>query len=124
MAVNLDFAETEVRQEPKRFTEREIRKKKSEKGYKEAPVIHTFHVVTFDLSVKTQAPPIDPLDRDEPSHPTWLERAIQDETVLYVDKHIEQFQRTFKHERYVNMMAGEPKSEQVLTSRVGICPEG
>jgi hypothetical protein len=103
MAVNLDFAEVEERQEPKRVTERELRRKRTDRGYKEISITHTYHVITFDISVKTHATPIESLEHGEPSHPTWLEQAIQDETVLYVDKHIEQFPRTFKHERYVNM---------------------
>jgi hypothetical protein len=103
MAVNLDFAETEEKREPKQLTEREIRKKRVNTGYKETPVLHTYHVITFDISVKEHVIPASPSEPGEPSHPTWLEQAIKDETVLYVEKHIEQTQRTFKHERYVNM---------------------
>jgi hypothetical protein len=103
MAVNRDFAETEERQEPKRFTEREIRQKREGKGYKEVPITHTWNIITFDISVKPQTVSKEHVERGEPAHPTWLEQAIADETVLYVDKHIEQFPRTFKHERYINM---------------------
>jgi hypothetical protein len=103
MAINLDFAETEERQEPKRFIEREIRKQKADQGYKETRVLHTFHIITFDISVKPHTISKESLEHGEPVHPTWLERAIADETVLYVDRHIEQFPRTFRHERYVNM---------------------
>ena len=104
MAVNLDFADTEERQAPKRRTEQETRKKRTGRGYKETTVTHAYQVITFDISVKEEhvIPPSPPEHR-EPSHPTWLEQAIHDEAVLYVDKHIEKFQRTFRHERYVNM---------------------
>jgi hypothetical protein len=103
MAVNLDFAETEERPKLKQFTEREIRKQKTDRGTKEeVPVIHTFHVISFDITVKPYTPS-QPIERGEPVHPTWLEKAIADETVLYVDKHIGETSRTFHHERYVNM---------------------
>ena len=65
MAVNLDFAETEVKLEPKRFIEREVRRKRAKREYKEIPITPTFHVITFDLSVKAQAPSVDPLERSE-----------------------------------------------------------
>jgi hypothetical protein len=103
MAVNLDFAETEERPKRATFIERETRKKRAEKGYQEVSVTHMYQIVTFDISVKTQIPPIQHPSSNELVHPTWLEQAIHDETVLYVDKHIEQTQRTFKHERYINM---------------------
>lgn len=103
MAVNLDFAETIEQPEPKRFAEREIRQKRTDRGYKEIPILHTFHIITFDLTVKPHVPAKEPLEPSEPFHPTWLEKAIADETVLYIEKHIEESRRTFHHERYVNM---------------------
>jgi hypothetical protein len=102
MAINFDFAETIDQPEPKRFTQREMRQQRTNQGYKEVPISHTFHIITFDIAVKSPPLPKE-IEHGEPSHPTWLERAIADETVLYVDKHIEESSRTLRHERYVNM---------------------
>jgi hypothetical protein len=104
MAVNGDFAETEERQDFPQFTEQETRKvrRPSSGKYDEVPVTHTYHVVSFDISMKKRTSSHSSQSH-ESDEPTWLEQAMVDETVLYVSKHIAQTQRTFKHERYVNM---------------------
>jgi hypothetical protein len=106
MAINGDFAETEERQERRKFTQREMRKVRrpgSGLHYDNVPVTHTYHVVTFDMSVKSPASEQPLRDHQKNNGPTWLEQAIANETVLYVSKHIHQTQRTFRAERYVNM---------------------
>ena len=105
MAIAGDFAETEERQEPKTITVREIRKTRRSggaAGYDEKTLAHSWHVITFDISVKPQIPRPENSEH-EPLHPTWLETAIANETVIFVSKHIGQTQRTFHHERYTNM---------------------
>ncbi len=103
MAINGDFAETEEKQEPDVITEQEIRKVRwpGSGRYRDVPVTHAYEIVTFDMSVKTRTH--QPHRDHEPSSPTWLEQAIAAETVLYVSKRVGQSQRTFRHERYVNM---------------------
>ncbi len=107
MAVSGDFAETEERQEPRIIQVHEPRgtRKGEHSGtgkYDEQPAMHAWHIISFDISVKT--PPAHPDGQEhDPLHPTWLERAIADEAVVYVAKHIQESQRTFRHERYVNM---------------------
>ncbi len=103
MAINGDFAETEERPELDVVNEQEIRKVQRPKSgrYDDVTVTHTYEIIAFDMSVKTRAS--EHQYDHETSSPTWLEQAIANETVLYVSKHIAQTQRTFKHERYVNM---------------------
>lgn len=104
MAIQGDFAETEERQEPQIITTHEKRQtQRSGGGYDEKKLTHNWQVITFDLSIKPQQPPTESGEREEPLHPTWLEKAIVDETVIYVAKHIQETQRTFRHERYRNM---------------------
>ena len=103
MAIHGDFAQTEERQDLDLLTEQETRKvrRPGSGRYDNVALTHTYEVITFDMSVKTRMsqPPRD----QQPSKPIWLEQAIAAETVLYVCKRIGQTQRTFKHERYVNM---------------------
>jgi hypothetical protein len=75
MAVNGDFAETEERQELPQFTEQETRKiRRSGSGkYDEVPVTHTYHIVSFDMSVKKHASSHTPQSH-ESDGPTWLEQ--------------------------------------------------
>lgn len=104
MAVQGDFAETEERQAPATITTHEKRPYTRPDGKREVKTMtHIWHIVTFDVSVKSHPAPTPEIQAHEIVHPTWLERAIEDETVLYVAKHIEQTQRTFHHERYINM---------------------
>lgn len=108
MAINGDFAETEERREPqiiKAYEPRGTRRGQHSgtSKYDEKPVAHSWHVVTFDISVKSLHSHPEESQEHEPLHPTWLERAIADEAVVYVAKHIQETQRTFRHERYVNM---------------------
>jgi hypothetical protein len=103
MAINGNFAEREERQEPAIFRERETRTKRTERGPKEVTVTHEYQIITFDISVKKSVTPLEGEERGEPEHPTWLERGLHDETILYVDKHIASTTRTFRHQRYVNM---------------------
>jgi hypothetical protein len=106
MAINGDFAETEEHQERQTLTtheKRKIRRPGGAGGYTEKTLTHHWQIVTFDLSVKPQPQPAESGAHDEPLHPTWLEKAIADETVVYVAKHIQETQRTFRHERYKNM---------------------
>lgn len=103
MAVNLDFAEEEEPRERTKSAERETRKRRTDQGTQETSITHTYHIVTFDISVKPATTTAEPTDYKNISHPTWRERAIEEETILYVDKHIDESQRTFHHERYVNM---------------------
>lgn len=104
MAVQGEFAETEERQEYPSITTHEKRSYIRPDGKPEVRTIaHTWHIVTFDVSVKHRPAPVPETQEHEIVHPTWLEQAIENETMLYVAKHIEQTQRTFRHERYVNM---------------------
>jgi hypothetical protein len=106
MAVNGDFAETAEHKDPVIITTHEGRATRQAGGgarTDEKKRTHRWHVVTFDLSVKPAPPQAEYREQDESHAPTWLERAIADETVLYVARHMQETQRTFRHERYTNM---------------------
>ena len=103
MGVNRDFAEEQEITAPVTRTERETRKRRTDQGTRETNISHTYHIITFDISIKPAPIHTEPAEHHEISHPTWRERAIEEETILYVDKHIEEFERTYRHERYVNM---------------------
>jgi hypothetical protein len=102
MALHGDFAETEVPQEPRQIKEREVRTMRRPGGYNERKILHTWHIINFDISVKSQSSHPE-RGENKSQQPTWLENAIADETVIYVAKHIEQTQRLLQSARYVNM---------------------
>lgn len=103
LAITLNFAEEEEPKKPLIMVEHETRRRKQDHESQKANRVHTYQTITFDLAVKPLAPSPQGIHQKEKIHPTWVERAIQDETILYVDKCIDESQRTFRHERYVNM---------------------
>lgn len=105
MASHGDFAETAERREPAQFTTHEKHgpEHTDGKGLGAQHVTHTWRVISFDLSVKQPPRPAPEQMEHDIQHPTWLELAIANETVLYIPKHIEECERTFHHERYTNM---------------------
>jgi hypothetical protein len=87
----------------RRIEDRGTKSNPKKKKYVEEQL--TYHIINFDACVRKASPGAIPeSEREVEQRSSWVQQSLEidPDSIIYLDKHIAQFQRTLKHPRFVN----------------------